>query len=150
MIKDRQEEIISLYEQGRSVIEMAKQFQCSREAVYLCLRKLPAFKALSKKLREKKQRDKCLAIRKEIISGRVFSVQNFSFEKAAKYFDTSPESIHCAVKGTKYDVSQKSKARRDSIIYNLYTEGLTQEELAKIFKLSQARISYILDKFDND
>lgn len=150
MIKDREEEIIGLYKQGMSVINIAKQFQCSREAVYTYLRRLPNFKSVSKRLYKKKQRERDLVIRKKIMSGKIFSPQSFSFKAGARHFKTSQQLLHRIVKGTKYDVSQKGKAERDKIIHSLYKEGMTQLELAKLFKLSQARISYILEKFKND
>ena len=145
----KSEEIIAKYNSGVSVINLAKEYNLTRERIYQYLRQVPDFKSLSKKKRLERVKS-----RMESFSHLTPQIEQGLREKKsltliAKELGISYLTAKNLIKGTPMDTSKKAKAKRNEAINKAYVRGLSQVKIAKKFNLCQSAISAILLKTNN-
>jgi DNA-binding CsgD family transcriptional regulator len=146
----KSEEMKELYKEGTRVRHIAQAYDMSTEAVYQHLRKLDGFKDLKKLHRaklEQRRLSKYDELMPQIIEMRK---QDIGAVAIAEKLGISYHTMKKLLKGTKWDNTKKSKMKRNDEMFKLYKEGMTQEELAKKFKCSQANISQTLERHYGD
>ena len=135
------------YLDGKSVIDIAKKYDVTREAVYLYLRRLPDWEKIYKsKRRTKWQRavDKYSDKIPKIIALRE---QGYSTLRTAKELNVPFEATKEILKMTPYDNSKEVRDARNEKIYNEYMNGAHQKKLALKYGMAQSSISAIVHKW---
>ena len=142
------EQLIQEYLNGKSVIDIAKQYDLSREAVYQHLRKIPNWEKVSESL-VKTPREKALEQYGHLIPEIIrLKEEGLSTSVVAKKLDIPFYPLVELLKGTRHDNSKKAREERDKEIYKGYKAGRTQGELAREFGMAQSSISEIIRKWD--
>jgi transposase len=141
---EKKQRVEQMYREGIKVSKIAEFFGCSREYVYQILRKLPDFEELSQANREraKKKSQNYYQSKLDLVKQRLN--QGESLSAVAKDLHISYRTLIRELKGTKYDNTKRAKSRRNKKIIKLYQQGLTQNEIANKFGLSQNTVSGIL------
>jgi transposase len=146
----KSKEIQDLYKEGTKTKHIAQAYDMSTEAVYQHLRKLDNFQELKKQHRKKLEQRRLSRydeLMPQIIEMRK---QDVGAVAIAKELGISYHTMKKLLKGTKWDNTMKSKMERNETMFKLYKAGMTQTELAKKFKCSQANISQTLKRHYGD
>ena len=142
----KSDEIIAGYLGGKSVIDLAKEYNLSRERIYQYLRQVSGFKQISEKKRLEeiqKRTQSHLHLLPEIARRKALGK---SISVIAREMGISFPMMKRIIKGTELDISKKSKAKRNKAIKKDYKRGMSQIKLSKKYNLCQSAISAILIK----
>ena len=140
----KRKNIVRDYIKGDKVSDLSKKYEMTREGIYGHLRTLPGWETTKTFLREERKDRK----RKEnLLRIRNLKEEGMGSVAIARKLQISYSIVREVLRGSKYDNSQRAKAKRDDKILEMYKEGMTQTEIGKEFGLTQARISNILQKF---
>lgn len=146
---DKQNEIVAGYYDGKSVIDLAKEYNLSRERIYQYLRQAEGWEHIVKEQREIRKKAKLLSYAHLLPKSLELREQGMSVGRIAKELGTTHRVISWLIKGTPLDNSKKARARRDKKINRDYIHGMSQVELARKYNLYQTRISAILHNTNN-
>ena len=146
---NKKEEIIAKYESGESVINLAKEYNLTRERIYQYLRQVPDFKKLSKEKRLQKVSQRLEGYKHLLPQIFELREQGVGNPRIAKQLGVTYATIQKLTEGTPYDNSKKAQAKRNRAINKDYLSGLSQVKIAKKFGMSQSSISIILLKTNN-
>lgn len=144
------EQMVKMYLEGVSVIDIAKHFGCSRETVYARLRKMPQYKKTYLTVREAKKASTIGRHKDSVPEVYRLLEQGMSATGISKELNIPYPSLRTLLRGTKYDNSQKSKRFRNQVIYTQYKRGATQNELAKKYGIAQSTISLIISNWEKN
>ena len=143
----KRSEFVREYLDGKSVIDIAKKYGVTREAVYLYLRRLPDWEKIYKsKRRTKWQRavDKYSEKIPKIIKLRK---KGYSTIQVSRKLEVPFEAVREILKTTAYDNSKQARDDRNERIYNEYMRGTPQKKLALKYNMAQSSISDIVRKW---
>jgi Mor family transcriptional regulator len=138
------EQLIQEFLNGKSVIDIAEQYNMSREAVYQHLRTIPNWKKVSESLKKTKREralEKYGHLMQEIIR---LKEEGLSTIAVARKLDIPYPPLVELLKGTRHDNSKEAREERNKKIYESYKNGRSQRELAIEFGMSQSSISNIV------
>jgi DNA-binding CsgD family transcriptional regulator len=142
-------EITDMFLRGIPVTDIAKKLGCSRETVYLHLRKMPNFHEVAEsmsKIRKRQRRNKYQDKMPEV---KRMAKEGKGGVEIAEALSIPYKVVKSFLRGTPYDNTHIRKQLRNEKIWELYRDGMTQEELADKFGLAQSTISHIVRKTTN-
>ena len=141
------EQLIQEFLNGKSVIDIAKQYNLSREAVYQNLRTIPNWERVSESLKKTKKERALEAyghLMPEIIR---LKEEGLSTIVVARKLGIPYPPLAELLKGTRHDNSKEVREARNRRIYKEYQKGMVQRELAQEFGMSQSSISEIIRRW---
>ena len=145
-IELKKSEIITRYMFGDSVIQIAKEYNLSRERVYQYLRCLEDWNE-EQRIYEERKKHQLKIQRQGLLREIILRIkQGKNITQITKELHIAPDTVHSLLKNTKYRLGHSSKKIRDKEIYRRYKKGESQIQLAHKFQLSQANISRIIRK----
>ncbi len=149
-VEQKKKEIISRYMFGDSVIELAKEYNLSRERIYQYLRNLEDWEEEREVYEQRKKHQLKIQKRKlqEEVILRIKLGQ--SITQIARELHIANKTIHILLTGTKYKIGKKALKQRDKKILREYKSGATQKQLAKKYNTAQTNISRIIVKNRNE
>lgn len=145
----KSDEIIAKYNSGVSVINLAKEYNLTRERIYQYLRKAPNFKGISSQKREEKVKKRLAGYSHLLPAIFEMREQGLGTTTIASKLGITYNTTRTLLKGTQWDNSKKVKALRNRSINRAYLNGMSQVKIAKKFGMCQSSISAILLKTNN-
>ncbi len=143
---EQKEHIIRQYLRGVEVPEIASDCKLTKETVYVQLREIPNFRAISEKLKYQRRLRKQDYYQSKLPKICKLLDEGYFATQMPDKLGIPYRIVKMLLKGTKYDNTHKTKEDRNKAIYKEYKKGARQVELAKKYGVSQPQISDILKK----
>lgn len=142
-------EITDMFLRGIPVTDIAKKLGCSRETVYLHLRKMPNFHEVAESMSEIRKRQRRNKYQDKMPEVKRMAKEGKGGVEIAEVLSIPYKVVKSFLRGTPYDNTHIRKQLRNEKIFELYRDGMTQEELAEKFGLAQSTISHIVRQIAN-
>jgi transposase len=145
---DGKDSMINEYLGGSTVIDIAKKYGVTREAVYQRLRKIPGWGAVKEKSRVSKKRarmEQYEGLRDEIYE---MAEKGIYRVEIMKKFNISAKVLKDLFKGSKYDLAPTARMPVHNEIRREYGKGVSKKALMAKYELSYPHICRIIKKYN--
>lgn len=149
-VEQKKKEIITRYMYGDSVIQLAKEYNLSRERIYQYLRDLEDWDE-EREVYEQRKKHQLKIQKKRLQEEIILRVKlGQSITQIARELHIANKTIHALLRGTRYKIGKKLIKERDKKILREYKNGATQKQLAQKYNTAQTNISRIIVKNRNE
>ena len=136
--------IREMYRRGVPVTAIAKKNNSSRQAIYQRLRGMEDYEEVKKFRALKEEAQKVTEYKKYLPLAISMLEEGQKVIPVARKLGIPYNFLREELKGTVYDNTPEGKERRNEKIRELYKKGLTQDEIADRFFVSQNTVSRVL------
>jgi len=145
---DGKDSMINEYLGGSTVIDIAKKYGVTREAVYQRLRKIPSWGAVKEKnrvSRKRKRMEKYEGLRDEIYEMAEKGVYRVEIMKK---LNISAKVLKDLLKGSKYDLAPTARMPVHNEIRRDHGRGMSKKALMEKYDMSYPHICRIIKKYN--